>query len=189
MGVLKLGAGLAPPDVANLHQKAAAVAPTAMNLMTLVLQVTVILLVSRVTGVLFKKIHQPQVVGEMVAGILLGPSLLGWAAPEVSKFIFPASSLGYLNALSQIGLVFFMFVVGIAVNPKELKELGHAAVLTSHVSIVTPFCLGGALALFLYPRLATAGISFTSFALFMGSAMSITAFPVLARILTERNLL
>jgi Kef-type K+ transport system membrane component KefB len=95
----------------------------------------------------------------------------------------------YLNALSQIGLVFFMFLIGIALNPRELKEHGHAAVLTSHASIVMPFCLGGALALFLYPRLATAGISFMSYALFMGSAMSITAFPVLARILTERNLL
>jgi Kef-type K+ transport system membrane component KefB len=138
---------------------------------------------------LFKRINQPQVVGEMVAGILLGPSLLGWAAPEVPSFLFPAPSLGYLNALSQIGLVFFMFLVGISLNPSELKGHGHAAVLTSHSSIVTPFCLGSALALFLYPRLATAGVSFVSFALFMGSAMSITAFPVLARILTERNLL
>jgi Kef-type K+ transport system membrane component KefB len=125
----------------------------------------------------------------MVAGILLGPSLLGWAAPWVSGVVFPAASLGYLNALSQIGLVFFMFLVGVGLNPRALREHGHAAVLTSHASIVTPFCLGAGLALLLYPRLATAGISFTSFALFMGSAMSITAFPVLARILTERNLL
>src|SRR5262245_26924780 len=189
LGVLKLGSGLTPPDVSNVRDKAVAAAPAAMNLLILVLHVTVILFASRLTGMLFKKIRQPQVIGEMVAGILLGPSLLGWVAPEISRFICPPSSLGYLNALSQIGLVFFMFVVGISVNPKELKELGHAAVLTSHVSIVTPFCLGGALALFLYPRLATAGIGFTSFALFMGSAMSITAFPVLARILTERNLL
>jgi Kef-type K+ transport system membrane component KefB len=124
-----------------------------------------------------------------VAGILLGPSLLGWIAPEISKALFPAASLGYLNALSQIGLVFFMFLIGAGLNPRELKEHGHAAVLTSHASIIMPFCLGSALALFLYPRLATAGISFMSYALFMGSAMSITAFPVLARILTERNLL
>lgn len=189
LGVLKLGAGLAPPEVAAVQGSASKAAPAAMNLLTLVLQVTVILLVSRLVGMLFKKIGQPQVIGEMVAGILLGPSLLGWVAPEISRFVFPASSLGYLSALSQIGLVFFMFIVGVSLNPKELKELGHAAVLTSHVSIVTPFCLGGALALFLYPRLSTTGVSFTSFALFMGSAMSITAFPVLARILAERNLL
>jgi Kef-type K+ transport system membrane component KefB len=125
----------------------------------------------------------------MTAGILLGPSLLGWAAPSVSAAVFPAASLGYLNALSQIGLVFFMFLVGVGLNPRALREHGHAAVLTSHASIATPFCLGAALALFLYPRLATSGVSFASFALFMGSAMSITAFPVLARILTERNLL
>jgi Kef-type K+ transport system membrane component KefB len=190
LGVLKTGAGLMPPAEAALRQGAAAGAPpAAMNLFLLVLQVTVVLFASRLAGMLFKKIKQPQVVGEMVAGILLGPSLLGWAAPAISKFVFPAASLGYLNALSQVGLVFFMFLVGISLNPKELREHGHAAVLTSHASIVTPFCLGSALALFLYPHLATAGISFTSFALFMGSAMSITAFPVLARILTERNLL
>jgi Kef-type K+ transport system membrane component KefB len=138
---------------------------------------------------LFKTIKQPQVIGEMVAGILLGPSLLGWAAPWISKVVFPPASLGYLNALSQIGLVFFMFLVGIALNPRELKGHGRAALLTSHASIVMPFCMGSALALFLYPRLATPGVSFMSYALFMGSAMSITAFPVLARILTERNLL
>jgi Kef-type K+ transport system membrane component KefB len=154
-----------------------------------VLQVTVVLAASRLVGTIFRKIKQPQVVGEMVAGILLGPSLLGWAAPEVSKFLFPAASLGYLNALSQIGLVIFMFLVGVSLNPRELRKHGRAAMLTSHASIVMPFCLGSALALFLYPHLATAGINFMSFALFMGSAMSISAFPVLARILKERDLL
>jgi Kef-type K+ transport system membrane component KefB len=160
-----------------------------MDLFLLVLQVMVILLASRLVGMVFRKIGQPQVVGEMVAGILLGPSLLGWAAPSVSHFLFPAASLGYLNALSQIGLIFFMFIVGISLHPAELKKDSRAALMTSHASIVAPFCLGSALALFLYPRLATAGVSFMSFALFMGAAMSITAFPVLARILAERNLL
>jgi Kef-type K+ transport system membrane component KefB len=126
--------------------------------------------------------------GEMVAGILLGPSLLGWLAPGVSAALFPPASLAYLNALSQVGLVVFMFVVGLALNPTELHGYGHAAVLTSHVSIVAPFCLGGLTALYLYPRLSDDGVTFTGFALFMGAAMSITAFPVLARILTERGL-
>ena len=195
LAVMKAGTGLATPVPAAVRSATssfppgASAPPAAMNLFLLVLQVTVVLLASRVTGILFKKIKQPQVVGEMVAGILLGPSLLGWAAPVASAFLFPASSMGYLNALSQIGLVFFMFLVGISLNPRELTGHGHAAVLTSHASIVTPFCLGSALALFLYPRLATEGVSFVSFALFMGSAMSITAFPVLARILTETNLL
>jgi Kef-type K+ transport system membrane component KefB len=188
--VLKFGKTLSAPPLEALRPGAGATAVAApMNLFTLVLQVAVVLLVSRAVGMLFRKFGQPQVVGEMVAGILLGPSLLGWAAPGLSKFIFPASSLGYLNGLSQIGLVFFMFLVGVSLNPKELREHGHTAILTSHASIVTPFCLGSALALLLFPRLSHAGVSFNNFALFMGSAMSITAFPVLARILTERNLL
>jgi Kef-type K+ transport system membrane component KefB len=187
--VLRAGAKLHTSAAEGVRIAAASTTPASMNLFLLVLQVAVVLFTSRVVGMLFKRIKQPQVVGEMVAGILLGPSLLGWAAPGVSTALFPAASLGYLNALSQIGLVFFMFLVGVGLNPKALREHGHAAVLTSHASIVLPFCLGAGLALFLYPRLATTGISFTSFALFMGSAMSITAFPVLARILTERNLL
>src|SRR4051812_12477341 len=109
--VLKLGNGLPAPQLAAVKTGAAAAGPpAAMNLFLLVLQVAAVLLVSRVVGILFRKIQQPQVVGEMVAGILLGPSLLGWVAPSFSHFLFPASSLGYLNALSQIGLVFFMFL-------------------------------------------------------------------------------
>jgi Kef-type K+ transport system membrane component KefB len=159
-----------------------------LDLFQLVLQIAVILVAARIVGFLFQKINQPQVVGEMVAGILLGPSLLGWLAPGVSAALFPPASLSYLNALSQVGLVVFMFVVGLALNPSELHGYGHAAVLTSHVSIVAPFCLGGLTALYLYPRLSDDGVTFTGFALFMGAAMSITAFPVLARILSERGL-
>ncbi|HUE24509.1 MAG TPA: cation:proton antiporter [Bryobacteraceae bacterium] len=160
-----------------------------LNLFQLVLQIAVILVAARIVGFLFQKINQPQVMGEMVAGILLGPSLLGWLAPGASAALFPAASLSYLNALSQVGLVVFMFVVGLALDPSELHGYGHAAVLTSHVSIVAPFCLGGLTALYFYPRLSDDSVTFTHFALFMGAAMSITAFPVLARILTERGLL
>ncbi len=159
------------------------------NLFTLTLQLAVVLAACRVVGELFRRIHQPKVVGEMFAGIMLGPSLLGWVAPHASAYLFPASSLGFLNALSQVGVVVFMFLVGLKINPSELKKESHAAVLTSHVSITAPFVLAAFLALYLYPRLSDESVSFTSFALFMGSAMSITAFPVLARILTERNML
>jgi Kef-type K+ transport system membrane component KefB len=159
-----------------------------INLFQLVLQIAVILAAARVVGFIFQKINQPQVMGEMVAGILLGPSLLGWLAPGMSAALFPPASLGYLNALSQVGLVVFMFVVGLALNPRELHGYGHAAVLTSHVSIVAPFCLGAITALYLYPRLSDDSVSFSGFALFIGAAMSITAFPVLARILAERGL-
>lgn len=159
------------------------------NLFILVLQIAVILAVCRAVGGFFRLIHQPRVVGEMFAGILLGPSLLGWVAPNLSAYLFPASSLGFLSALSQVGVVIFMFLVGLGINPNELKAQGHAAVLTSHVSITAPFVAASFLALFLYPRLSDDSVSFTSFALFMGAAMSITAFPVLARILSERNAL
>jgi len=160
-----------------------------LDLFKLVLQISVILALCRIVGTIFRKIGQPRVVGEMFAGILLGPSLLGWMAPGISAYLFSASSLGFLNALSQIGVVVFMFLVGLGINPQELKEHGHAAVLTSHVSITAPFVLAAFLALYLYPRLSDDSVAFTSFALFMGAAMSITAFPVLARILAERDLL
>lgn len=160
-----------------------------LNLFTLVLQIAVVLAVCRLVGELFLRIHQPRVVGEMFAGIMLGPSLLGWVAPHFSAYLFPVSSLGFLNALSQVGVVIFMFLVGLGINPRELKKEGHAAVLTSHVSITAPFVLASVLALYLYPRLSDDSVAFSSFALFMGAAMSITAFPVLARILSERNML
>jgi Kef-type K+ transport system membrane component KefB len=159
------------------------------NLFTLVLQIAVILAVCRIVGTIFRYFHQPRVVGEMFAGIFLGPSLLGWLAPGVSAYLFPPASLGFLNALSQIGVVIFMFLVGLGINPRELKNHGHAAVLTSHVSITAPFVLAAFLSLYLYPKLSDDSVAFTSFALFMGAAMSITAFPVLARILSERDLL
>jgi len=155
----------------------------------LLVQIIVILLTARLTGWLFRKIHQPQVIGEMVAGILLGPSLLGWVAPNVSRVLFPVNSLPFLSVLSQIGLLIFMFLVGLELNPKLLRKRSHTAVITSHASILVPFLLGALLALYLYPRLSDDSVPFTHFALFMGTAMSITAFPVLARILTERRLL
>lgn len=159
------------------------------HLPTLILQIVVILVAARTVGFVFRRIHQPQVVGEMVAGILIGPSLLGWVAPGLSQALFPPSSLGYLNALSQIGVLAFMFVIGVELNPKLMKGRGHTAFVTSHASIVFPFFLGGILALYLYPRVSDDSVTFSSFALFLGIAMSITAFPVLARILTERRLL
>ncbi|MDX1532152.1 MAG: cation:proton antiporter, partial [Rhodothermales bacterium] len=122
-------------------------------------------------------------------GIALGPSLLGWLAPGASAFLFPEDSLVALNVLSQLGLVLFMFLVGLELDPRLLRGRGEAALVTSHASIVVPLLLGTTLALYLYPRLSDAGVGFTEFALFIGAAMSVTAFPVLARILSERNLL
>src|SRR5437588_7752537 len=160
-----------------------------LNMFTLILQIAVVLTACRIVGNLFLKIAQPRVVGEMFAGIMLGPSLLGAIAPQWSAFLFPPSSLGFLNALSQVGVIVFMFLVGLGINPRELKSQGHAALLTSHVSITAPFVLASFLSVYLYPRLSDDSVTFTNFALFMGAAMSITAFPVLARILAERNML
>jgi Kef-type K+ transport system membrane component KefB len=155
----------------------------------LILQIGTILIVARLVGWLFGKIHQPRVIGEMVAGILLGPSLLGWLAPNISSSLFLPDSLGHLNSLSQVGLLIFMFLVGLELDLGHLRELGRAAVMTSQVSIIAPFILGSTFAVYLYPRLSDPSVSFTGFALFMGAAMSVTAFPVLARILSERNML
>jgi Kef-type K+ transport system membrane component KefB len=158
------------------------------NLVTLLLQVAAIVITARLVGFLFRRIGQPQVMGEMVAGILLGPSLLGWAAPAISQALFPPASLGYLNTISQVGLLLFMFLVGLEFNPSLIRHQGRAVVLISNVSIALPFLLGSLLAVYLYPRLADHNVTFGAFTLFMGAAMSITAFPVLARILKERRL-
>jgi Kef-type K+ transport system membrane component KefB len=158
------------------------------SVLTFLVQIAAIVISARFIGTVFRRFGQPQVVGEMVAGILLGPSFLAWVAPSLSNAIFPAGSVGYLETLSQIGLLLFMFLVGMEFNPRYLRNQGHTAVITSHASITAPFLLGSLLALYLYPRLSDATVPFQEFALFMGVAMSITAFPVLARILAEKNL-
>jgi Kef-type K+ transport system membrane component KefB len=154
----------------------------------LLLQIIVIIAVSRMAGRALAALGQPKVVGEMLAGILLGPSVLGVVAPGVSGFLFHQGSVRFLNALAQVGLLLFMFLVGLQVDPRNLRDRGHAAVLTSHASITAPLALGAALAMVLYPHLAPGGVPFTHFALFVAAAMSVTAFPVLARILVERGL-
>lgn len=155
----------------------------------LIAQILTILAAARLIGWLFRKIHQPRVIGEMVAGILLGPSLFGWLAPGLHETLFTAASLGYLSALSYIGLLLFMFLVGLELDLTHLRELGRAAIVTSQVSIILPFVFGSLFALYLYPRLSDPSVNVVGFVLFMGAAMSVTAFPVLARILTEHNML
>ena len=154
----------------------------------LLVQIAVVVVAARLVGLLFRRVGQPQVMGEMVAGILLGPSFLGAAAPELSARLFPAASLGFLSSVSQVGLLVFMFLVGLELNPGLLRGCGRTALITSHASIAVPFVLGALLSLLLYPRLSDRSVGFDGFALFMGAAMSVTAFPVLARILAERKL-
>lgn len=154
----------------------------------LLLQIIAIILVARLFGILFRKIGQPSVIGEIVAGIVLGPSLLGLYFPEVSSFLFPVESLANLGVVSQLGLVLFMFVVGMELDLKILKNQAHDAIVISHASIIFPFLLGMGLAYFIFQQTAPPDISFLSYALFIGISMSITAFPVLARIVQERGM-
>ncbi len=154
----------------------------------LLLQIISILIVARLFGYLFSKIGQPTVIGEIIAGIVLGPSVLGWLLPGVSAFVFPLESLGNLQFLSQVGLILFMFVIGMELDIKVVRNKAHDAVIISHASIIIPYFLGMALAYYLYTDFAPDTTSFLPFALFMGIGMSITAFPVLARVIQERNL-
>jgi Kef-type K+ transport system membrane component KefB len=154
----------------------------------LLLQIIVIIVAARLFGAIFRRLGQPPVMGEMVAGIALGPSVLGLVLPQATAFLFPPNSMTTLAVFSQVGVVLFMFVVGMELDLQHVRERASAAIMVSHVGIIVPFLLGAALALVLYGSVATPGTSFSAFALFMGIAMSITAFPVLARILKDRGL-
>ena len=154
----------------------------------LLAQIVTIIFVARLFGWICMKMKQPSVIGEMIAGIVLGPSLLGLYFPEFSAFLFPKESLGNLQFLSQIGLILFMYIVGMELDLSVLRKKAHDAVIISHASIIIPFALGIGLSYFIYKEFAPDGVQFSSFALFIAIAMSITAFPVLARIVQERNL-
>ena len=154
----------------------------------LLAQIVTIILVARLFGWICKKIGQPSVIGEILAGIVLGPSLIGMYFPGFTNFLFPVESLGNLQFLSQIGLILFMFIVGMEIDMNVLKNKAHDAVVISHAGIMVPFSLGMGLAYFIYQSFAPVGVTFTSFGLFVGIAMSITAFPVLARIVQERGI-
>jgi Kef-type K+ transport system membrane component KefB len=154
-----------------------------------IVQAIVIILTSRLLGLLTRRIRQPQVVAEVTAGILLGPSLLGWLWPGAEQTLFPKASLGTLQMFSQVGLILFMFLIGLELDPRLLRGRGRQSAAISQAGIALPFALGVLLAIYLHPRLSDPGVPFLSFALFMGVAMSITAFPVLARILSESRML
>jgi K+:H+ antiporter len=151
--------------------------------------VGVIIAVSRLLGVLFRRWRQPQVVGELLAGLLLGPSFLGWLAPGPFATLFPPEVLPFLKLLSDYGIVFFMFLIGLELDPALLRDRGRAAIAVSTASIAVPLVLGALLALALHDSLAPPGVPRSTFAVFFAVAMAITAFPVLARILIERDLL
>ncbi|HEY4231948.1 MAG TPA: cation:proton antiporter [Lacipirellulaceae bacterium] len=183
------GESLKPAVVADHPAAASATGFTASDILRHVLfALATIIILGRGLGKLFTYIGQPRVIGEMVAGIMLGPSLLGHISPVTMNYVIPPEIMPYLGVISQIGIVLYMFLIGIELNAGLLRSQAHATVAISHASILAPFLLGAALALWLFPTLAPDGVPFTSFALFMGVAMSITAFPILARILTDRRM-
>src|SRR5262245_9812791 len=187
----RFGLTLSAPDAGAggpAATSAAAVVPKADPVVHVLVALTAVLIAGRIVGALFRFIGQPPVIGEVVGGILLGPSFLGRVWPEAAAFILPPSVDPNLGMIAQLGVVLYMFLVGLELNPSVLRARAHATVAISHASILAPFVLGSALALFLYPRLSSRDVDFTNFALFMGVAMSITAFPVLARILTDRGI-
>jgi Kef-type K+ transport system membrane component KefB len=162
--------------------------PSTNLLMHVLLALAVVILVTRAMGAVFRFFHQPPVVGEIIGGIFLGPSILGRVLPDVQAYLLPPDIAPTLGIIAQLGVILFMFLIGLELNLRILRSNGQAMLAISHVSIAFPFLLGAVLALGIYERYATSAVSFTSFALFLGVAMAVTAFPVLARILTDRGL-
>ena len=190
LGIVNTSGPLNGSSVSGLqHFRVTTIGNIINPLPVLLLQIITIIAFARIFGFLCKKIGQPAVLGEIIAGIILGPSLLGLFAPGASSFLFPPESLNSLHFFSQIGLILFMFIVGMDVDFKVLGRRAPEAFVVSHASIIMPFTLGMVLAYYIFTSFAPAGVTFLSFALFIGISMSITAFPVLARILRERGMM
>jgi len=162
--------------------------PKMNALLHVLLALAVVIITARVLGAIFKLIHQPTVIGEVLGGIMLGPSLLGAVAPSVQAALLPETAAPFLSIISQLGVILYMFLVGLELDLRILRRSGHATLAISHASIVLPFLLGAALAIYLYPLISMPGVQFTPFSLFLGVSMSVTAFPVLARILSDRKI-
>jgi Kef-type K+ transport system membrane component KefB len=174
--------------VAEGVAEAKPIKPVDHTIYHVLLALMIILVAGRVFGKLLGLVGQPQVIGEVVAGIALGPSFLGWISPDTMNYVLPKQVLPFLGVIAQIGIILYMFLIGLELNGSLLRKRAHATIAISHASIIAPFLLGSVLSLGLYHELAPEGVSFTIFSLFMGVAMSITAFPVLARILTDHNI-
>jgi Kef-type K+ transport system membrane component KefB len=162
--------------------------PNINNLLHVLLALTAVLVTARVTGAIFTTVKQPAVIGEVLGGILLGPSLLGYLAPHVYSSLLPSAVAPFLEVIAQLGVIFYMFLVGLDLDLKVLKKSGHTALVISHSSIIIPFLLGSFLALAVRKEVCPPQIPFTNFALFLAISMSLTAFPVLARIMSDQKM-
>jgi Kef-type K+ transport system membrane component KefB len=191
--VRHVGEGLtAPAPAASITSPKAAEVNVVLHV---VATLVAVIALGHVLGAALRYVGQPPVIGEVLAGILLGPSLLGAISPEAMNALIPSAAVdptgqvaAALKAVAQLGVILYMFLVGLDLNANHLKQKARTAVAVSSTSIVVSFVCGAALALGLYPTLAHAGVPFTTFALFMGVSMAISAFPVLARILTDRGM-
>src|SRR6202167_3286443 len=148
------------PSGSNIFGSAASRANES-DLLHVLLALVVVIATARAMGWVFRIASQPPVVGEILAGIVLGPSLLGRLLPGAESYLFPAMVGPYLNIIAQVGVILYMFLVGLELDPSLLRKRGHSTVAISHASIILPF---------------------------LGVSMSVTAFPVLARILTDRGI-
>lgn len=186
--------GLPIPDVLTSAPTPPPAAPAATHgplttpLARFLLQLLVVLCVAKGAGWLLRRIGQPAVIGEMAAGLLLGPLLFGAVAPDMQGWLFAPESLGALGMVSQLGVLMFLFVAGAELDLSSLSGRRGFALLVSHAGIALPFLCGVLLALALFAEHAPAGVGFAGFALFMGVSLSITAFPVLLRILSDRGI-
>lgn len=186
--VREVGESLPAPAAEAARAVPAALGERVNALLHVLVALAAIIVTARLIGRFFARLGQPPVIGEVVGGILLGPSLLGRVAPDAYAALLPATVAPFLGVHAQLGIILYMFLVGLELDPAVIRRSGHATLAISHASIIAPFILGSALALALYPLLATSQTSFTVFALFMGVSMSVTAFPVLARILADRGI-
>ncbi len=177
-----------PPPVAQAVAVPVSSGQAIDTLFHALLSLAVIIVTARAVGGLFGLIGQPAVIGEVVGGILLGPSLLGRISPALYAQVLPPAVTPFLNVYAQLGVILYLFLVGLELDLSVIRKAGGATLAISHASITVPFLLGSGLALAIYPRLATSGVPFTVFALFLGVSLSVTAFPVLARILTDRKI-
>src|SRR5206468_11411710 len=144
------GETLAAPTLAVPSASQPATEAATNPIFHVLLAMAAVILVGRGLGSAFAAIRQPPVVGEVVAGILLGPSLLGRVAPAASAYILPGAAAPLLNAIAQLGVILYMFIVGLELNLDRVRHRAPATILTSHASIIAPFVLGSVLALYLY---------------------------------------
>jgi Kef-type K+ transport system membrane component KefB len=183
------GEALRLPDASVPAKDAVAQAlPKSDAILHVLVALAAVIVAGRVLGWAFGYIGQPPVIGEVVAGILLGPSFLGQVSPAVAGFVLPPTVAPFLSVIAQLGVILYMFLIGLELDGARLRRHAHASVAIAHASIAFPFLLGSCLALAIFSDLAPSGVPFTSFALFMGIALSVTAFPVLARILSDRGI-